>query len=327
MSQRYAAAILAGVLALPGGGCFFASPIDVAPGVDLDPSILGTWRCLPMPNPREATAVFVVSSSGERRYQISVRERGVGPLEFEAHASLVNGRRVLNLRGPTPKPWTFARYSFLQPDLVRVELVDPDMLKGVEDSPASLRGALERQGGSPDLFKDGWVCTPVSGGEPPLPTEGPTPEKPTAVGRKGFLVGFSFGGGQIDCEDCDSRGAGAFDFRLGWTVTERFSLQATIGAVAREEGPASLSTVSLTGGGQYWLGRRFWLGAGVGVGEDQVEVEGRVFGSGTSLALTASGGVDLLRRGRFVLDLRARYDRLTEFGTDNWAVAAGFTWY
>jgi hypothetical protein len=43
--------------------------------------------------------------------------------------------------------------------------------------------------------------------------------------------------------------------------------------------------------------------------------------------VNAQGGVELWQRGRFALDLRSRYTRLTKFQTDNFSIGAGFTWY
>jgi|SRR6185503_549206 len=137
-----------GALAL--GGCYeFASPIDVAPRLALDPALLGTWRCLPSdPTPDATPANFVVAQARDRVYSIALQEKDEEPDRYEAHASEVGGRTVLNVRDLDPrakaKPWSFARYTLLLPDVLRVQLVSDEVLKDVERSPGSLRAALER---------------------------------------------------------------------------------------------------------------------------------------------------------------------------------------
>ena len=84
---------------------------------------------------------------------------------------------------------------------------------------------------------------------------------------------------------------------------------------------------SLTGIGQYWISNRVWVGAGMGFGENDVEVGRLTVRSGTSFALAAEAGVELWQRGRFALDLRGRYTRLTKFKSDKTSIGIGLTWY
>jgi hypothetical protein len=155
-------ALAGGALAL--GGCYdFGAPIDVAPRLALDPALLGTWRCLPSdPAPDATPANFVVARARDLVYSIALQEKDEDPDRYEAHASGVGGRTVLNVRDLDPKaqakPWSFARYTFLLPDVLRVELVSDEALKGVEHSPGSLRAALERPEARPELYVDFCVC-------------------------------------------------------------------------------------------------------------------------------------------------------------------------
>jgi len=144
--------------------CFdFDAPVDPSPQVGVDPALVGSWRCLPAdPGPTDKAATFVVSSAGERSYIVAFDD-GDGDAEaYEAYPSLVKGRPILNVRNPKPgtfsKRWALARYSFLLPTILHVQLASDDRLKGVDQSPSALREALERLDGSPDLYVDYCVC-------------------------------------------------------------------------------------------------------------------------------------------------------------------------
>jgi hypothetical protein len=50
---------------------------------------------------------------------------------------------------------------------------------------------------------------------------------------------------------------------------------------------------SLTGVGQYWISNRVWAGAGLGLGENDLEVGRFTVRSGNSFAASAQAGVEL----------------------------------
>jgi hypothetical protein len=163
MRLKAASALAASTIAL--GSCYdFDAPIDPTPKYALDPALLGTWRCLNADAKPDATPVnFVVTRARERVYSIRFEEKDAkNPELYEAHASEVKGHMLLNVRAVDPrfptKPWTFARYSFLLPDVLRVQLVNDETLKGVEQAPASLRTALERLDGNAELYVDLCIC-------------------------------------------------------------------------------------------------------------------------------------------------------------------------
>jgi hypothetical protein len=62
-----------------------------------------------------------------------------------------------------------------------------------------------------------------------------------SVEREGFLIGFSLGGGRIDCSDCSSRAAFNFDLRPGGSVNERLTLKGEVSGLSRDE-PAALAS-------------------------------------------------------------------------------------
>jgi hypothetical protein len=164
MSQRYGVISLALAGALALGACFdFESPLDETQLLDLDPSLLGTWRCLPSdPDPTAEPANIVVTVARNRVYAIAFEEQKEDPDRYEGYASKVRSQIILNVRNLHPrypdKSWAFARYSFLLPNVVRVEFVSDDALNAVEQSSAALRSAIEQLGSSRELFTDFCVC-------------------------------------------------------------------------------------------------------------------------------------------------------------------------
>jgi hypothetical protein len=164
VTQRFGLAALLLVGALTLGSCYdFDAPVDATPGRPLDPALLGTWRCLGVaPKADAKPANFVVTAARERVYSIRFEAEDEEPDLYEGHASEVSGHILLNIRDLDPrfptKPWTFARSSFLLPDVLRVQLVDDDALKGVKHTPVALRAALERLDAMPALYVDFCVC-------------------------------------------------------------------------------------------------------------------------------------------------------------------------
>jgi len=154
--------LLAAAAAL--GGCYeFEVPLDPTPTRDVDQALLGTWRCLGSnAKADDAPINFVVAAAGPRAYSIRIEASGDPPGQYEGYASEVKGRTVLSVRdvGPKPgdRPWSFARYELLRPDILHVELADEDALKGVPRTSEALRAALEQRDGQPDLYADFCVC-------------------------------------------------------------------------------------------------------------------------------------------------------------------------
>jgi len=61
------------------------------------------------------------------------------------------------------KPWVFARYSFLEPDVLHVRILDEALLKEfVAPTPTALRAEVERHIASERLFMDYCVCLRVT---------------------------------------------------------------------------------------------------------------------------------------------------------------------
>jgi hypothetical protein len=167
MTARIGRAALLATSALALAGCYgFEVPIDPAATSPLDPALLGTWRCLAPGSGADEKPLAVAFDRADRddAYSIVLDELKSSPARLEAHGSEVAGHTVLNVLDPTAtsRPWTFVRYSFLMPDVLRLELVEDAGLADVEPTSWSLREALERRDGSDGLYADFCVCVRVA---------------------------------------------------------------------------------------------------------------------------------------------------------------------
>jgi hypothetical protein len=90
----------------------------------------------------------VVATVRERVYTVRFEQEDEKADVYEGHSSFVKGHKLMNVRDLDPKisnkPWVFARYSFLTPDVLRVELVNDEELKGVEQGHREIDAALLR---------------------------------------------------------------------------------------------------------------------------------------------------------------------------------------
>jgi hypothetical protein len=127
----------------------------------VDPALIGTWRCLPAtPDSSDEAATIEVARKTDRVYAITFRAPGEDADRYEAHASSVKGTTLLNVREleKANQSWVFARYAFLRPGVLEVQLVSDTLLKGVEGPASVLREALEKHQADPALYSDFCVC-------------------------------------------------------------------------------------------------------------------------------------------------------------------------
>jgi hypothetical protein len=148
---------------MAAAGCYESPvPLDPAPQADIDAAAVGSWRCLGSSPDADGEAVTItVARTRDRVYEADFIEEGKEPDRYEAYASLVKGKPVMNVRdlGATNgKPWTFARYELLRPDVLEIRVAADDALKGGEPTAAALRKRIEAMSGDPRLFEGYCVC-------------------------------------------------------------------------------------------------------------------------------------------------------------------------
>jgi hypothetical protein len=159
--------IVVAVVALAVVGCYdFKAPVDARPQQPIDEALLGPWRCLqaePETDSRAFSVEFVGAS--ERSYRIRFTADDKPSQEMPAYVSVVAGGRILNVRDPedppSGDPWTLVRYSFLQPTVLRLEVIDDKPFIGDDGSASELRAALEKAGHDSPAYEDIGVCIRV----------------------------------------------------------------------------------------------------------------------------------------------------------------------
>jgi hypothetical protein len=153
----------AGVLSalLVSLGCYESPfPIDAAPQAEVEPALLGVWRCVPHDaKATEHPATITVARGRERMYAVTFQEDGKEADRYEVHASVVRGETILNTRDLSGgrRPWVFMRFVLLKPSVLQLQVLNGDALQE-QTSPAGLRSAVERLRGKSGAYVDVCVC-------------------------------------------------------------------------------------------------------------------------------------------------------------------------
>lgn len=161
--RRTIGAAAVAVLAVSLPACLSPVPLDPRPQADLDPRLVGAWRCLPPEAAADDEPItLTVAAPRERVSKVTMAETGKEPDEYEAHGSTVGGRTIANVRdlGAKDKPWDFAEVEFLRPGVLLIRIAGEDAFKGVALTPAGLRERM----GKPGAFSDFAVCVPQKKG-------------------------------------------------------------------------------------------------------------------------------------------------------------------
>ncbi len=166
MSISWRRGVVVAALALGAAGCYESDyPLDPEPLIDLNPAVLGTWRCLPLdgePDEDPITLTVGRSSGRPRVYDVVWKEDGVTPDRYDAYASVLQGTTLMNVRGRDERgatgKWTFMRYTLLRPNVLHLQVVADTGMAGVAKTATAVRGAVERERNSPAFYTDVTVC-------------------------------------------------------------------------------------------------------------------------------------------------------------------------
>jgi hypothetical protein len=162
-TRRALGALAVAMLALSLPACLSPVPLDPRPQADLDPRLVGAWRCLPpAAAPDDEPANLTIASGVDRVYAVEFGEAGKDKDRYEAHASTVGERTVVNVRDLSggDEPWDFLDYEFVRPNILLIRIAGEDAFKGVALTPATLRERM----GKPGAFTDFAVCVPQKKG-------------------------------------------------------------------------------------------------------------------------------------------------------------------
>ncbi len=153
-------------------GCYQSDyPLDSDPLIDLNPGLLGTWRCLAIDGDAdEAPVTFTLARSSRARvYDAAWKEDGDPPDHYDAYASVIQGTTLMNVRqrderGPTGT-WTFLRFTLMRPNVMHLQVVADKAMAGVANTATAVRAAVERERNAAAFYLDVAVCARAKAGK------------------------------------------------------------------------------------------------------------------------------------------------------------------
>jgi hypothetical protein len=151
------------VAILAGAGCYeSALPLDAGPQTELDPRLMGGWRCMFAEPDSHSVFAMELKATGERRYQATTMVAGGDLGRYEVYGSVVKGATLVNVRslqaGADEKPWVYLRYELLKPHILSVRSVREAILQGITESPASVRKTIEQAHDENAAYEDAFIC-------------------------------------------------------------------------------------------------------------------------------------------------------------------------
>lgn len=158
------------------------------------------------------------------------------------------------------------------------------------------------------------------------------------VYREGFLIGFSLGAGDLSPDSCRDCGLGiGGDFHVGAMASREVGVMLELAIVGRGDLTHGLLGVAA----QWWPdpAGRFWVKGGVGIGSFD-RGNGTLFGDPGFDSFDDSndyvyptvfggGGVEVVRSGRFTIDIQLRGAATRQRGDwgNSVSVNVGLNWY
>jgi hypothetical protein len=146
---------------LLGAACYSQFPLDATPRVPVSSDLLGEWTCR-SGDSAEAASV-TVKASDARRYQIVWQDHGRKAEHYQAFASLIGTRRLVNVAAAPGEdsgwshPWVFVEAN-VSSGVLRIRVAGEHVVTGKERSPQEVRKALTRAISDPDFLGDSISC-------------------------------------------------------------------------------------------------------------------------------------------------------------------------
>jgi hypothetical protein len=168
-------------LSLPA--CYdFDFPLDPKPVVPVDARLVGAWRCLgAQADSDDAPGILAIARRSDATARWTFESRAADGTaeksEYDVHASTVPGGNLLNaleLGDKASGKWSFVRYSFLLPSVLRVQLVNDEPLARVKGAADSLRLEIEKRRDDPAIYTDFLICVRAKPAPTPSPSPAPT---------------------------------------------------------------------------------------------------------------------------------------------------------
>ncbi|MEO8359911.1 MAG: hypothetical protein ABI672_07770 [Vicinamibacteria bacterium] len=176
------AALLVG-LCVGSSGCYdFDFPLDPTPEVSIDVRLVGAWRCLGVRADADEPAFVLritprTDKIADWALESTMADGSKETEHLDVHGSTVKGGDLLNVLEKGEKAngkWNIVQYSFLLPDVLRLQAVDDTSFEKAKTSSAALRKAIENRRGDPSIYNAFAVCVRAKVSPPEaVPTSSP----------------------------------------------------------------------------------------------------------------------------------------------------------
>ncbi len=180
--KKFGVALGLACLFLPA--CYdFDFPLDPKPQVPVDTRLVGTWQCLGAePNAEEAPALLRIAPRADSialwTFETQSSDGSREVMNADVHGSTVKGGALLNaleLGAKASGKWSFIRYTFIAPHILRLQIVDDESFEKVKDDAVALRKEVEKRRNDPAIYDDFCVCVRLR------PTSDSTPSPSPAL--------------------------------------------------------------------------------------------------------------------------------------------------
>jgi hypothetical protein len=162
------------------------------------------------------------------------------------------------------------------------------------------------------------------------------PPPPPPFYRQGLVLGFGLGFGGLSAQDCgDVCGGGlSAEGHIGGMLNPQMALEFDAWTTVHPIPNSNVDTTStlFTGALQFWVTPIIWLKGGIGLGYTHQDSPFANLTSATGAAIMGAGGVELIQRWNFALDLQARightfYSQADGGDVNTFAFMVGLNWY
>jgi hypothetical protein len=153
--------VLCALLLFPG--CYESEvALDILPQQSVDGAVIGSWRCLPLDADADEEPATLTVKGGDRTYAVEWQEGTKAPDRYEAFPSSLGGVVLVNVQeikanGEHGK-WVYVRYTLLRANVLQLQVVSDQAMKGVPKSRAAIRAEIEQGADRPALYQDFGVC-------------------------------------------------------------------------------------------------------------------------------------------------------------------------
>jgi hypothetical protein len=138
--------------------------------------------------------------------------------------------------------------------------------------------------------------------------------KPETSDRRGFSIGIAAGGGVLLENDSEARMKtypkySLLNLKTGWMMTPRTALWLHVTSGGHVDNSETRAFEAVLATGQHWFTEKVWGMTGLGMAMDMppfYETENDAPRMYFGFAASMTGGYEILRKGRFAMDVQTR---------------------